>query len=284
MRRKLLNYLFRSIALCCLLAAVSVFFVIFYAIASRGWEALDLSFFSQQTVLGGASGGVLYQLLGTLILIATAVVVCTPFALGIALMHGVYLKDHPIRKQLTLLLYLMNGVPSILFGILGMIVFVQWLDWGKSWLAGGILLGMMMLPTVTITLIEKISSLPTRYLEAARGLGLSRSKMIRAVLIPQSLGGLITGLLLGVARAAGETAPIMFTATIFAGAGLPSGIKESPILSLPYHIFILAQDSHDPEARANLWGAALVLLFIVMAFSLLSLPVRLKIHEESDHA
>ena len=122
-----------------------------------------------------------------------------------------------------------------------------------------------------------------RYLDAARGLGLRRSQMIRAVVLPQSIGGLITGLLLGVARAAGETAPIMFTATIFAGASLPSGVRESPVLSLPYHIFILAQDSHDPAVRTKLWGAALVLLFIVMAFSLAALPIRLKLHEESDH-
>jgi len=283
MKRKLLNYLFRTVAACCLLAAGGTFLVIFYAIASRGWAALDWSFFSEQIALGGASGGILYQLLGTLILITTAVVVCAPFAVGIALVHGVYLRDHPIKKQLTLLLYLMNGVPSILFGILGMMVFVQWLDWGKSWLAGGILLAVMMLPTVAVTLIERISSLPERYLDAARGLGLRRSQMIRAVVLPQSIGGLITGLLLGVARAAGETAPIMFTATIFAGASLPSGVRESPVLSLPYHIFILAQDSHDPAVRTKLWGAALVLLFIVMAFSLAALPIRLKLHEESDH-
>ena len=187
MKRKLLNYLFRTVAACCLLAAGGTFLVIFYAIASRGWAALDWSFFSEQIALGGASGGILYQLLGTLILITTAVVVCAPFAVGIALVHGVYLRDHPIKKQLTLLLYLMNGVPSILFGILGMMVFVQWLDWGKSWLAGGILLAVMMLPTVAVTLIERISSLPERYLDAARGLGLRRSQMIRAVVLPQSL-------------------------------------------------------------------------------------------------
>ena len=183
-----------------------------------------------------------------------------------------------------MILYLLNGIPSILFGIVGMVVFVQWFGWGKSWLSGGILLGLMILPTVTVTLIERMSSIPKRYLEAARGLGLNQSQLIRSIIMPQSVGGLITGLLLGLARAAGETAPIMFTATIFAGATLPTGVKESPVLSLPYHIFILAQDSYDPIVKTKLWGAALVLVLIVFGLSLAALPARLRIHEEADHA
>ena len=92
----------------------------------------------------------------------------------------------------------------------------------------------------------------------------------------------LTGSLLALARAAGETAPIMFTATIFAGATLPKGIHESPVLSLPYHIFILAQDSFDPAVGSKLWGAALVLLALVFTLSLIALPSRLKVHEEAN--
>jgi phosphate transport system permease protein len=98
----------------------------------------------------------------------------------------------------------------------------------------------------------------------------------------QSWGGLISGSLLGLARAAGETAPIMFTATIFAGATFPRAVVESPVLTLPYHIFILAQDSFAPAVGTKLWGAALVLLGLVFSFTLAAFPARLRQHEESN--
>ena len=179
---------------------------------------------------------------------------------------------------------MLNGVPSILFGILGLIVFVKFLGWGKSWLSGGLLLGLMILPTVTVSLIERIKVLPPKYVEAAAGLGLSRSQVVRSVVLPQCAGGLITGLLLGLARAAGETAPIMFTATVFDGVKLPAGVRQSPVLSLPYHIFNLAQDSFDPEVGAKVWGTAAVLLALVFLLGAAALPVRVRVHEEARHA
>jgi phosphate transport system permease protein len=240
-------------------------------------------FLTEQMRSVGAAGGIFYNLIGTLILIGTAAAFAAPFATGIALTHGVYLSDGRTRHSLSLMLYTLNGVPSILFGILGLIVFVKYLGWGKSWLSGGLLLGLMILPTVTVSLIERIKMLPHKYIEAALGLGLTRSQIIRSVILPQSAGGLVTGLLLGLARAAGETAPIMFTATIFSGATVPNGVKESPVLSLPYHIFILAQDSFDPSSGAKLWGTVVILLALVLLLSLFALPARLRIHEEAGH-
>src|SRR5204863_4232064 len=126
--------------------------------------------------------------------------------------------------------------------------FMRFLGWGKSWLAGGLLLAVMILPTLALALAERIESLPGRYLEAAAGLGLSRSQIVWSVILPQSLSGLLSGTLLGLARAAGETAPILFTAAVFSGAGLPHGIRDNPVMALPYHIFVLAQDSFQAGA------------------------------------
>ena len=283
MPRKLKHQIFRSLCALCAVGSCGILAFIVWAIWQRGWPALSWQFLTEQIKLVGASGGIFYNLLGTGILLLTAFLTSSPLALGLALLHSVYLSHSRHRQKLALCLYLLNGVPSILFGIFGMIVFVHWFGWGKSWLSGGLLLGFMILPTVTVALMERISAIPEKYLHAAAALGLKPSRIIRSVILPQSLGGMVTGSLIGLARAAGETAPIMFTATIFAGATLPHGIRESPVLSLPYHIFILAQDSFDPAVGGKLWGAALTLLLLVMLLSLMALPARLKLHEAAHH-
>jgi phosphate transport system permease protein len=181
-------------------------------------------------------------------------------------------------------LYTANALPSILFGIAGMVVFSRFFGWGKSWLAGGLLLGLMILPTLSVALIERLRSLPRKYREAASALGLTRAQTVWSVLLPQCAGGLLSGALLGLARAAGETAPILFAAAVFSGAGFPSGLRDSPVAALPYHIFVLAQDSFDPSVESHLWGAACVLVGLVLGLSLLALPARLRAHEEARNA
>jgi phosphate transport system permease protein len=280
--RKGLAVLLPVVAGGCALVAVSILVGLVAVIAQRGAPALSWSFLTEQIRLVGAAGGIFWNFVGTIILLAAAFVICAPLAVGLALVERVWLRSPRAQRALRTLLYTLNGLPSIIFGIFGFIVFVQWLGWGKSWLIGGIVLAMSMLPTVTVALIERLKAVPPHYIEAAAGLGLNRAQIVWAVLLPQSWGGLLTGSLLGLARAAGETAPIMFTATVFAGATLPHGIRESPVLTLPYHIFILAQDSFDPAVGAKLWGAALVLLSLVFLLSLLALPSRLKLHEEAD--
>lgn len=267
----------------CAAIAVAIFAAIVTALVWRGGGAISWEFLTDALRSGGAAGGVAYHVAGTLILIGAALLVSLPLGLGVALVHGVFLRGERARERCGALLAVLNGVPSILFGLFGLMVFVKFLGWGKSWLTGGILLGLMMFPSVALVLAERIRAMPRRYLDAAAGLGLSQGQTIRSVILPQCAGGLTTGALLGLARAAGETAPLMFTATIFAGATLPGGVRDSPVLTLPYHIFVLSQDTLDPAATQRMWGAALVLLALVMTLSLLALPARMRLHEEARH-
>ncbi len=274
---------FYLVTAACAVAASSILVGLVAIILVRALPALSLDLVTQQMAEAGASGGLLYEILGTLLLMTSALAVSSVFAVALALAKTVYVQDPRLRRWIALGLYTINGVPSIVFGIFGMILFMGVLDWGKSWLSGGILLGMMILPTLTVALIERIESLPGKYLEAAASLGLSRSQVVWSVIMPQSASGLISGSLLGLARAAGETAPIMFTAAVFSGASLPQGIRESPVVALPYHIFVLAQDSIQPGAEEHMWGATFVLLALVLGLSLVALPARLGVHEESTH-
>ena len=280
MRRWIDRAVVAAAGACCLVACGALVLLL-VAIGARGLPALSLGFVSEGMRQGGAAGGIVHNLIGTLILVATAALVCTPLALGTALTHGFYLRSARSRRRLELVLYAFQGIPSILFGLFGLIVFVGWLGWGKSWLAGGILLALVILPTVAVALIERIAALPRSGLEAAFALGLSESQVVRAVVLPRSAGALVTGLVLGLARAAGETAPILFTATVFAGATLPRGVRESPVLSLPYHVFVLAQDSLDPAIAGKVWSTAAVLLVLVITASAIALPLRLRIHDEA---
>jgi phosphate transport system permease protein len=266
-------------------AAVACFTLIglVTVILVRALPVLSLDLLTQQMAEAGAAGGILYEILGTLILMVSALAVSSILAVALALAKSVYVKNPRLRRLIMLGLYTVNGLPSIVIGIAGMIFFMGVLGWGKSWLSGGILLGLMILPTLSVSLIERIESLPAKYLDAAASLGLSRSQTVWSVILPQSASGLLSGALLGLARAAGETAPIMFTAAVFSGATLPAGIRESPVVALPYHIFVLAQDSFQPGAEGRMWGATFVLLALVLGLSLVALPARLAVHEESKH-
>ena len=279
--RRLTDRLFTLFAAAGAAGVLLVIATVVGLVVFRGASAISWSFFVEQSRSVGAEGGILYHLIGTLILIGTAGAIAVPIAAGVGLYHQMYIRSDRGRRSLEALLHALNGIPSIVFGLFGLAFFVQLLGMRKSWLAGGILLAMMILPTVTVAFVEKLRAIPPASIEAAFGLGLRRNHIAWSLLLPQGAAGLVTGTLLGLARAAGETAPIMFTAVIFAGATVPKGIVDSPVLALPYHIFVLAQDSFDPAMTTNMWGSAIVLLMLVITLSLIALPLRLRIHEEA---
>ncbi|MFP5375882.1 MAG: ABC transporter permease subunit, partial [Acidimicrobiia bacterium] len=206
------------------------------AVLARAGAALDAGFWLGRSA-GASGGGIRDQLAGTLLLVGAAGVLAAPVGLGMGLVVAEYAGRRTARWLRALALTL-GGIPSILLGLWGYWLFATRLGWGKSWLAGSIVLAVLAVPPVVVAVSAALAALPAERREAALGLGLRRSQLVRSVLVPQALPGLVTGLLLGLARAAGETAPLLFTATVFSGAPtLPTGVTASPVVALPTHIF-----------------------------------------------
>ena len=243
-------------------------------IVIKGAGAINLDFLTQSSRSFGASGGISDQIIGSLLMVVIAGLLVLPISLGLALYMSEIIKSARARRAAKTILLTLNTVPSITFGIFGLVFFVTILGTGISWFVGSIILAFMMLPTVTLASYQSLNAIPSIYRENGYSLGFTQSQTFTHILIPQSFHGTVTGLLIGLARAVGETAPIMFVATAFSGVGFPSALHE-PVSTLPTHILALAQQATNPEAVANAWGAALVLILIVMGFSLAGQTLRI---------
>ena len=261
--------------------AVSLFILLIGTMIFKGIDTVHFSFLYKASTGAGYSGGVRYQILGTLILVLSGSLITVPFSVPYALLYCRYSKNEKLRGGFLLILHLLNSTPSIIFGVLGYLLFYKAFGWQKSWLSGGFVLATMMLPTVTNSLIERIKTIPREYMDGAKAMGFNEDHLVTAVLLPYAWGGLLTGLVLGVARAAGETAPILFTAAVFSGATIPNGVVDNPVLALPYHIFNLAQDVHGHGGMQAAWATAVVLTLLTATLSLVASPFRARSHEEA---
>ena len=275
MSRRWINGFFLVISRVATLFCLVVLVLLLARIAYNGFQVISLNFLFSPAKSFGTEGGILYQILGTLLIVSVAGLISLPLALGTAIFQSESLKKPLFQKIFKLLIYGLNGVPSIIFGLFGLIFFVNILDTGISWFIGSVILSFMILPTIVLSTYQAIHSIPESYRENAIALGLTQWQMIVTVLIPQGFLGAVTGLLLGLARAAGEMAPIMFIATAFSGAEFPTSLFE-PVATLPTHILALSLQATDPKALANAWGASCVLLMIVMFFNSLGLYSRAK--------
>ncbi len=256
------------------ISLVIVFSILLF-ILYKGYKGLNSGFILTESKSFGAEGGILYQIIGSLMLTIMAGIICFPIALGAAIYDSEYLKNPKIKSITSTLIFGLNGVPSIIFGIFGLIFFVNILGTGISWLVGSVILAFMILPTALTASRQTMESIPKKYREASLGLGLTKWQMIRSVIIPQSFSGSLTGLFIGLARAIGETAPIMFIATAFSGVTIPYNFLQ-PAVTLPTHLLNLAQNAVNPSALQNAWSTALVLIFLVVVFNLTAMILRFK--------
>ncbi len=276
MNRDLFNKLFTGLSWAAVGSCGLILLFLFLVIAWNGIRAINFDFLFTASRNFGAEGGILYQIIGSLLLIAGAAIISFPLAIGTAIFKSEYMKSGLSRNMCTALIYGLNGIPSIIFGIFGLIFFVNILNTGISWFVGSIILAIMILPTIVLATYQSINSIPANYRESAFALGLPKWQVITRVVLPQGIDGAITGLLIGLARAVGETAPIMFIATAFSGVNIPGSLFE-PVTALPTHILALAQQATNPQALRNAWGASFVLICLVTLLSVSALFSRMKL-------
>jgi len=245
--------------------------IIIYLIV-KGSGAINWEFLSQKPREGMKAGGIFPAIIGTIYLIIGTIIISLP----IGIFSAIYLNEYAARNKFTRIIRLsivnMAGVPSVVFGLFGLAFFVLLLKFGKSILAGSLTLAFLILPVIITTTEEALKAVPGTYRQASMALGASKWQTITKIILPQALPGIITGAVLGIGRAAGETAPIMFTVAAFSQPNLPHSIF-SQVMALPYHLYALAtQVTNPPEDKQ--WGTALVLLMIVLFFAIIGTSIR----------
>lgn len=235
-------------------------FVILFDIVSNGLSAITWEFLTEGPRDLGRSGGIFPAIVGTIYLVVGAIAIALPIGVGAA----IYLNEYTIEGKMTKIIRtgndLLNGTPSIVFGLFGFAFLVIFVGLGVSLLAGQITLALMVLPTIIRTSEEALKSVPDSLRHGSLALGATRWHTISRVVLPAAAPGILTGTILSIGRAAGETAPLLFTAVVFSKRFLPDSVFE-PVMALPYHLFILA--TNVPGADTQKYGTALVLLILV---------------------
>ena len=245
--------------------------IILFDIVSHGLPAISWEFLTTAPRDLGRAGGIFPALVGTLYLVAGSILFALPFGVGAAIYLNEYRMEGYLTRTIRTGIDLLNGTPSIVFGLFGFAFLVLYLNLGVSMLAGQLTLGLMVLPTIIRTTEEALKNVPLSLREGSFALGATRWQTISRVVLPSALAGIITGTILSIGRAAGETAPILFTAVVFSQRYLPSSIMD-PVMALPYHLFILS--TNIPGSSQNKYGTALVLIMLVIGIYSIAIYLR----------
>ena len=244
-----------------------IVFVIWNGAGMLSWE-----FLATAPTKGMKEGGILPALLGTVFLTFGTAISAMPLAIGAAIYLAEYAEDNQVTRLVRLAIINLAGIPSIVYGLFGLGAFVLFLNFGTSIIAGSLTLGLMTLPVVISTAEEAILSVPREFRVVSLSLGATRWQTIRHQVLPNALPGIITGVILGLGRAAGETAPILFTVAAFYLPNLPSSIFDQT-MALPYHLYVISTQVPGMPERIQ-YGTALVLLLFVLSLTLVATIIR----------
>ncbi|MFH1074891.1 MAG: phosphate ABC transporter permease PstA [Candidatus Firestonebacteria bacterium] len=249
---------------------------IIYFVASRGIQILSWEFLTAAPRKAMTAGGVAPVIVGTLYLTLGAIL----FSLPLGLITAVYLTEYS-PKNMTVNIIRMSinnlaGVPSVVFGLFGLAVFVKAFGFRVSVLSGSLTLSILVLPSIISASYEALVAVPQSLREASYAVGATQWQTIKKIVVPAALPGILTGVILGVGRAAGETAPILFTAATFYIKGYPTS-PFSEAMALPYHIYaLMTEGTHPKEQTMIAYGCALLLLIMVLLISAIAIYLRQK--------
>jgi phosphate transport system permease protein len=264
---------FFALFVCMALTVISLFAIIYF-IGVKGLKIISWEFLTQGPRNAMTQGGVAPAILGTFYLTLIAI----SFALPLGLACAIYLCEYSPKGFVVNIIRIsinnLAGVPSVVFGLFGMAVFVKFFKFGVSMLAGGLSLGILALPLIISASQEALLAVPHSIREASLAVGATKWQTIKKIVLPSALPGVITGVILSIGRVAGETAPILFTAAAFYIKGYPRSIF-SEVMALPYHIYALMTEGvHPKEQTVIAYGCALILLALVLLISLIAIVIR----------
>ncbi len=270
-RQQVNQWAIRLISIIAVLVVIPIALIILFVVVN-GIGAINWEFLSTAPRAGLRQGGIWPALLGTVLLTFGTAIAALPLAIAAAIYLSEYAKDNLLTRGIRLAIVNLAGIPSIVYGLFGLGAFVLFLQFGTSILAGALTLGIMTLPVVISTAEEAIRSVPQEFRLTSLSLGATRWQTIRFQVLPHALPGILTGVILGLGRAAGETAPILFTAAAVYLPKLPTSIFDQT-MALPYHLYVIATQVPGMPLGAQ-YGTALVLLMVVLSLTLVATIVR----------
>lgn len=238
----------------------------------RGAPAISLEFLTAMPREGMRAGGILPAIVGTFWLTLGTAVVAVPFGMGAAIYLSEYATDSRWTRAIRIAIINLAGIPSVVYGLFGLGLFVLFLNFGTSILAGSLTLALMTLPVIISTAEEALRAVPQSFRVVSISLGGTQWQTVRRIVLPQALPGILTGVILGLERAAGETAPILFTAAAFFLPRLPSSPFDAT-MALPYHLFVISTQVPGMPIALQ-YGTAAVLLVFVLGMNLLATILR----------
>jgi phosphate transport system permease protein len=254
--------------------------IIILDIFSKGVGVLSWEFLTQPPRDGMTAGGIFPAILGTFLVSLITVIFAVPLGMFAAVYLNEYARPGRTTRLIRLAIRNLSGVPSIVYGLFGVVLFVQMMMLGTSILSAGLTLGLLTLPWTITASEEALKTVPKSYRDGALALGATKWYAIRTNVLPYAVPGMLTGVILGLARAAGETAPILFTGAAFFLPHLPKSLFDQ-FMALPYHLYIMATQHHDiAKVRPIAYGTALVLLLLILLLSTSAIWIRYRYRQK----